>query len=138
MEVKFAFLCDYADNSATKLTAVGIGFDTIYAASVPAIHRSLYAVISIQFSSVEIGTKQVGLRVVDADGHGIVPDLDQPLHVASPPEGYTYRTMRVILGIGGLKFDAFGDHAVVWLVNGQEAARVSLKVVEPPATPTTS
>lgn len=137
MEVTFAFLCDYADNAGGKLTAVGIGFDTIYATAVPATHRSFYAVISLRFSSVEVGTNGIGVRLVDADGHDIAPAIDQQMNVAPPPAGYTYRTLRVVFGLGGVRFENFGDYALVWLVNGQEASRVSLKVAEPPQAPTT-
>ena len=76
MEVNFSFLCDYADNSGGKLTAVGIGFDTIYTRTVPATHPMLYAVAGLQFSSVETGSKQIGIRIVDADGNEIAPAVN--------------------------------------------------------------
>ena len=138
MEVTFTFLCDYADNSGGKLTAVGIGIDTIYAASVPVTHRSFYAVIALRFTSVEAGTKQIALRLVDADGHDIVPGIDQALNVPDPMPGYTYRTQRIVIGLGNVRFEKFGDYAVVFLVNGQEASRTPLKLAVPPQNPTTS
>ena len=138
MEVTFTFLCDYADNSGGKLTAVGIGIDTVYAASVPVTHRSFYAVIALRFTSVEVGTKQIALRLVDADGHDIVPGIDQALNVPDPMPGYTYRTQRIVVGLGNVRFEKFGDYAVVFLVNGQEASRTPLKLALPPQSPTTS
>lgn len=138
MEVTFTFLCDYADNSGGKLTAVGIGIDTVYAASVPVTHRSFYAVIALRFTSVEVGTKQIALRLVDADGHDIVPGIDQALNVPDPMPGYTYRTQRIVIGLGNVRFEKFGDYAVVFLVNGQEASRTPLKLALPPQSPTTS
>ena len=137
MEVTFTFLCDYADNSGGKLTAVGIGIDTVYAASVPVTHRSFYAVIALRFTSVEVGTKQIALRLVDADGHDIVPGIDQALNVPDPMPGYTYRTQRIVVGLGNVRFEKFGDYAVVFLVNGQEASRTPLKLALPPQSPTT-
>jgi len=138
LEVTFTFLCDYADNSGGKLTAVGIGIDTIYAASVPVTHRSFYAVIALRFTSVETGTKQIALRLVDADGHDIVSGIDQALNVPDPTPGYTYRTQRIVIGLGNVRFEKFGDYAVVFLVNGQEASRTPLKLSLPPQNPTTS
>ena len=51
MEVNFAFLCDYADQSGAKMTAIGIGFDTIYATRVPAVHALFFSVISLKSRS---------------------------------------------------------------------------------------
>ena len=136
MEVSFTFLCDYADNSGGKLTAVGIGFDTIYATSMPATHRTLFAVICLQFSSVETGTKQIGLRVVDADGHNVIPAIDQELIVQPPANGFTYRNQRIVFGLGDIRFNAFGDYAIVFLVNGQEVSRTPVRLAEPPQSPT--
>lgn len=132
MEVAFAFLCDYADNTGGKISAMGIGFDTIYAPKVPALHPFMYAVIGLRFSSVEVGQKQVGLRLIDADGTNIVPPLDVAIHVERPLEGYTYRGARIALGIHGMRFPQYGDYSVRWLLNGQEIANAPLRVAPPP------
>ena len=137
-QLHYSFLCDYADNSGSKLTAVGIGFDTIYARSIPAVHLVLYAVISLQFSSVEVGEKRLGLILVNADGISLGPSLEHPLLVNPPAAGFTYRTARVVLGIHNVKFESFGDYAAVWVLDGSEVARLSLKVAEPPPSPTTA
>ena len=41
MNFEYAFLCDYAD-AGQKLTAVGIGLNTVYAQSVPALHPQIF------------------------------------------------------------------------------------------------
>lgn len=137
MEVSYAFLCDFADTTSGKLTAVGIGFDTIYARTAPATHRQFFAVIGIQFSSVEAGAKDLGLRVVDVDGNVIV-ELDSTLQVQPPPSGYLYRNQRIAIGLGDVRFEKFGDYAVVWLMAGNEIHRASLKVAPPPPSPFTA
>ena len=137
MELNFSFLCDYADYSGSKLTAVGIGFDTIYARAVPATHPMLYAVMGIRFSSVEVGSKQFGLRIVDADGKEIAPALNREVNVNHPSAGFTYRNLRLVMALGNLRFEAFGDYSVVWLLGGSEISRASIRIAEPPATPTT-
>ncbi|MFQ5934284.1 MAG: hypothetical protein ACE5KI_06550 [Dehalococcoidia bacterium] len=136
MDVNFAFLCDYAE-AAGKITAVGVGFDTIHARSVPTTHPLFYAVIQLRFSTVELGEKRFGVRVIDADGHDIVPPLDGSINVTPPPGGYTYKTHNIALALHGVRFPSFGDYSVRWLVEGNEVKSVPLKIVEQPAPPTT-
>ena len=134
----FAFLCDYADQSSGKLTAVGIGIDTIYAMAVPASHPFIYGVLGMRFNIVEVGPKRLGVRIIDADGNNIVPALDVSANVDNPPPGYTNRNLRVAIGLRDLLFPRFGDYAVSFLVEGQEVARVPVKVAQPPSLPPTA
>ena len=138
MEVNFAFLCDYADQSGTKMAAIGIGFDTIYAVKVPATHPLFYSVISIKFSATEAGPKRVGMHLIDEDGNSIVPPLDTTINVNPPPPGFLYRNQRIALAMHGVTFPRYGDYTVSWLVDGQEIKTVPLKVAQPPAPPTTA
>ena len=137
MDVDFAFLCDYADNSG-KLSAFGIGIDTIYAATVPAVHPLLYAVIALRFSTVEVGQKRLGVRIIDADGKPMVPPLDATINVAPPSHGYTYRIQRIALALHRVRFPGYGDYSVSWLVDGQEVKSTPLKVAPPPTRPATA
>ncbi len=132
MEVAFAFACDYADNS-NKLTAVGIGLDTIVAAEVPASRPSLYTVAAFRFRAVEAGKKTFEVHVINADGGEIVPPLRAELEVGRPNAGYQYRTHRIALGLHGLMFEAYGDYEISWLIDGHEVARIPLKVAPPPS-----
>ena len=138
MEVNFAFLCDYADQSGAKMTAIGIGFDTIYSAKVPAMHPLFFSVISIKFSTTEVGQKRIGMRLIDDDGQNAVPPMDTTINVAPPPPGFLYRTQRIALALQGVTFKKYGDYSVCWLLEGQEIKTVNLKVVEPPQKATES
>lgn len=131
MEVDYAFLCDYADNSG-KLTAVGIGIDTIFSQTLPARHPLFYAVIALRFSPVEVGQKRVGVRVIDADGNPVVPDIDTNINVEPPPPRYTYHVKRIAHALYGVGFARYGDYSVRWLVNGQEVKSLPLKLALPP------
>lgn len=133
MEVNFAFLCDYADQSGGKTSALGIGFDTIYAASVPASHPLFFAVISIRFNSVEIGAKRIGVSVIDADGQNIVSPIDATFELEPPPAGFTYRNQGLALSFYGVQFPRYGDYSVSWLVDSLEVKHVSLRVAPPPS-----
>ena len=137
MEVDYAFLCDYADNSG-KLAAFGIGIDTIYARRVPSVHALLYAVASLKFTSVEVGEKQIGIRVIDADGTAIVPPIDATINVLAPEPGMTHRGQRIALALHGVRFPRYGDYSVRWLVNGQEVKSIPIRVTEPRTPPRTA
>ena len=138
MEVNFAFLCDYADQSAGKMAAIGIGFDTIYAIKVPAMHPLFYSVISIKFSAPEAAPKQISMHLIDEDGNNVVPPLDTTINVGPPPPGFLYRNQRIALALHGVTFPRYGDYTVSWLVGGQEIKTVPLKVAPPPVPPTTA
>ncbi|MBI4298527.1 MAG: hypothetical protein HY666_02050 [Chloroflexi bacterium] len=137
MDVNFAFLCDYADNSA-KLTAVGVGFDTLYAPKVPTRHGLFYAVISIRFSITEFGSHKVGLHLIDVDGNPQIPPLEATISVTQPPTGYLYRNQLIALALYGVGFARYGDYSVRWTVDGREVTSLPLKVVEPPKSPLSS
>lgn len=138
MEVNFAFLCDYADQSGGKMSAIGLGFDTIYTASVPVRHPLFSSVISIKFSATEAGPKRVGMHLIDEDGNNVVPPLDTTINVGSPPPGFLYRNQQIVLAMHGVTLPRYGDYAISWLVGGQEIKVVPLKVAQPPAPPTTA
>ncbi len=133
MEVDFAFLCDYADNPG-KLNAIGIGFDTLFASSLPHTHPLFFAVIRLRFSSVEIGDRTFGLRIIDADGNSVTPPIDGAFRVEPPPPGLTDRTVTIAHGFMGSQFPQYGGYAVVWLVGGNEAKRTPFRVASPPAS----
>ncbi len=138
MEVNFAFLCDYANQSDGKMSAIGLGFDTIYAVNVPVRHSLFFSVISIKFSATEAGPKRVGMHLIDEDGNNIVPPLDTTINVSSPAPGFLYRNQQIALAMHGVTFPRYGDYTVSWLVGGQEIKVVPLKVAQPPAPPTTA
>ena len=131
MDVAFAFVCDYAENS-TKLTAVGIGFDTIYAPAVPLTHPAFYVVAAFRFRAVEAGSKNIEVHIVDADGKDVVPPLSTQIEVSRPASGYTHTSQRMALGLHGVTFPAYGDYEVSWLVDGHESALIPLKIAPAP------
>lgn len=138
MEVDFKFLCDYAGHSGGTLTAVGVGFDTIYAKQMPATHPLFFAVVRLRFSRVETGQKHIRVHLQDADGSDIVPRLETTITVIPPHPSYIYRTNTVSLGFWGVQFPKYGDYQISWLVDDLDVAQIQLKVMLPPpqqATP---
>jgi hypothetical protein len=132
LEVNFSFLCDYADQSGNKLTAIGIGFEAIYVRSIPAVHPLFFAVISLKFSSTEVGEKRLGMHLIDGDGKDVIKPIEAALKVQAPPMGFLYRNQRIALALQRVSFPAIGNYSVSWLLDGREIASIPLKVSEIP------
>jgi len=133
MQVDFAFICDYADNTANKLSAIGIGFDTIYAPVLPWQHPTFHFVVQLRFTVAEAGAKSIELRLIDADGSNILPPVNGQIEV-TPHPGQTEGIARLVLGLGGVNFPRHGSYAIHLVIQGVEVARVALKVQPPPTT----
>ena len=94
--MEFAFLSDFAEESAGSCTPSGIGVDTIHAAEVPARHPQLTMVAQIRYSVAEAGTHRLEVSGYDADGNEIIDRIqgDMPL---PPVTGGTSGTARVLV-----------------------------------------
>ena len=134
MNVEYAFLCDYA-SSSNKLTAVGIGIDSIYAEVLPAIHPQLFVVIALKFTASETGRRRAfEVHFQDADAKDIIPPPTGNLDIPAPAEGMIYRTHRIVSGLYGLKLERFGDYQVSWLIDGNEVHALHFRVTQKPRT----
>ena len=133
MELKFAFIADYAQQSGGKLHAIGIGWDTIYAKTLPATHPMLSFVAEIEGTIAETGTKDVSLRIIDADGGDVGPPLQHqiPFDVKAPQLA---GKIQVVIQIGNLQFQKFGAYALHLVMQGNEMATLPFRVIEPPTT----
>ena len=130
MNVEYAFLCDYADPS-NKLTAVGIGIDSIYAEALPAIHPQLFVVLALKFTAIETGRKRAfEVHLQDADAKDIIPPITGDLDVQTPAEGMSYRTHRIVNGLYGLKLEQFGNYQISWLIDGNEVHALHFRVTQ--------
>ena len=135
MNVEYAFLCDYADPS-NKLTAVGIGIDSIYAEVLPAIHPQLFVVLALKFTASETGRKRAfEVHLQDADAKDIIPPITGDLDIQTPAEGMNYRTYRIVNGLYGLKLEQFDNYQISWLIDGNEAHALHFRVIQGPRTP---
>jgi hypothetical protein len=130
VNVEFAFLCDSAQESGGKIHALGIGFDSILAQSVPAIHPMLTVVAQLRYSIAEAGMKALAIRAVDADGQNIVNPIDRQIAFPEPPRRPT-NTARLIIALTSVRFASYGDYSVHVAINGSEVARLPLTVVQP-------
>ena len=130
MELKFAFLCDFAEESGGKVHALGIGVDQIQTPVVPATHPQLSAVVAFSYEGSDTGTQALTVRVIDADGRGIIPPIEGELTLGDP--GSVVGNGRVLFQLTGVEFQRYGDYAVEVGIGGVTVASLPLKVVSPP------
>jgi len=133
MYVDFAFICDYAE-ARDKINALGIGFDTIYAPKLPALHRQFSVVVQLHFSITEIGSKDVSVHLIDADGNNVIPPINGKIQVNPPPLGMLESAVRIAMGFGNIEFKNYGSYSVKINLAGQEIVSIPLRVAEPPQT----
>ncbi len=128
MNVEYAFLCDYAE-AGNKLTAVGIGIDSIYAEALPASHSQLFAVLALKFTPNETQrARAFEMHLQDADANDLIPPITGSLEIPAPAKGMAYRTSRIVNGLYGLPFQKYGDYQVSWLIDGIEVHAIHFRV----------
>ena len=130
MEVKFAFLCDFAEESGGKVHARGVGVDQIQTPVVPATHPQLSVVVAFSYEGSDAGTQALAIRVIDADGHGIIPSIEGHLTLNDP--GGAVGQGRVLFQLTGVQFQRYGDYAVEVAIAGVSVASLPLTVALPP------
>ena len=132
MNIDFAFICDYAE-AAGKISALGIGFDTIYAHQLPARHLHFSLVLQMRTSPVEAGQKHIQVNVIDEDGKDVIPPVQGQINVPRA-EGSAYNVGRFVLEFGNLEFKHYGSYLVPIAIEGVEVASIPFRVMEPPKT----
>jgi len=131
MNTDFAFICDYAEAS-TKLNALGIGFDTLYARQVPVKHNHFSFVMQIRTSVIETRPKHLEVHLIDEDGLDIIPPINGTFSVQIRA-GATEAVGRIVVEFGNVEFKQFGLYSVRAAVEGIEMASIDFRVAEPPA-----
>ena len=133
MKLDFAFICDYAEVTG-KINALGIGFDTIYAAKLPTKHRLFFFVAQLRTSTVEAGEKKLEVNLIDDNGHDVVTPIRGALNMPRPKDGAESVT-RVAMEFGNVEFTKYGSYSLRLAVDGIELVDVPFKVNSPPAAP---
>jgi hypothetical protein len=127
VECEFAFLCDFAEQDR-KLHAVGIGWETIQAANLPHRQPNMGIVARLRGSVAEAGTKDVAVRLIDADGEDVIPAINQKLKFE--PRGIEGH-VNLVVQLTNVSFKSHGSYAVYVTVGGEQKARLSFSVAEP-------
>ena len=127
MEVDFAFVCDYAEVT-NKINALGIGFDTIFAQSVPVTHNSFTLVAQFRAEPTEVGNKRLTIRIIDADGKPVIKPAETVITISPPAPGSYDIVARVSVAFGGVTFPKFGAYSLHADMEGQEMIRIPLRI----------
>ena len=130
MNIDFAFICDYAD-AAAKINALGIGFDTIYAPTLPAKHPLFVLVFQLRANVVEAGEKNLKVSLIDEDGKAIIPDINGKFVIQKPPEGIESKG-RVVLNFSNVEFPQYGSYSIHATIDGYDMINIPLRVAPPP------
>ena len=133
MRVDYAFICDYAE-ARDKVNALGIGFDTIFAPQLPARHAHFNLVVQLRFTVAEVGTKDVTIHLINADGANVTPSINGKLEFKQLPEGMVESVARLNMEFGNVEFKEYGSYSVRVTVAGQEMVNIPLRIVQPPKT----
>ena len=126
MECDFAFLCDFAEQDR-KLHAVGIGWETIQATNLPHRQPNMGIVARLRGSVAESGTKDVSVRLIDADGEDVINAIHQQLKFE--PRGLEGH-VNLVVQLTNVQFKSYGAYAVYVTVGGEQKARLSFNVME--------
>lgn len=125
MHIQVAVLCDAATENDGKLNLLGV-FDAICAQQLLACSIAL----RMAFTQVEEGPHKLRLSFVDEDGKPIMPNIDQAMKIAMPPDVH-FVTRNFIVSIQQLQFQKPGLYAVDIALDGRQEASIPLMVKFP-------
>jgi hypothetical protein len=126
MEIQVAALCDSAADFDGKLCLLG-AFDTIVAASLPAVHPQCSVALRILFRKEEEGFHTVSVLFVDEDGRSIVPPMETSFNVELPDDLF-FSTRNLILNLQQLPFARHGAYSIDVSVDKRQLASIPLQV----------
>jgi hypothetical protein len=85
-------------------------------------------VARLRGSVAEAGTKDVSVRLMDADGEDVIPAINQQLKFE--PRGIEGH-VNLVVQLTNVQFKAHGSYAIYVTVGGEQKARLSFSVTEP-------
>ena len=133
MKVDFAFLCDFAEGGG-KLSALGIGFESIVGKQLPVRHPHFCLVIQLRTSTVEAGAKEIKVYLIDVDGKDVIPPIEGKFSIPKVPSG-TESIGRVVMEFNSVQFPLYDTYSVRAVMEGIEMVNIPFKVVPPPQKP---
>jgi hypothetical protein len=128
MNIESFLICDAATDNQGKLNLLG-AFDTIYAQTVPTVHRSCSIALRVRFSKIEEGEHKIRISFIDVDGKNIVPPMDGQIDVAFSDEQAS-KAINLILNMQGLKLPHFGEYRVDLAIDGRQESALPLFLKE--------
>jgi len=128
MNIEAFLLCQCAADSGGKLNVLG-AFDCLWANKVPVTCPSCSVTARIRFSSIEQGSHNVRINIIDEDGKAVSPRLESTISVRLA-ENESSCIRNIILNILQLKFGNYGDYRIDLAIDGRQEASLPLKIVK--------
>lgn len=129
MKVRFAFICDSAENTVGgKVSALGIGIDTIGIRDLMKPAPPFTLVVNLSFARSEVGRKRVEVHLMGPDGEDVIPPMNAELLLAAPERGLVSGT-GFVMSFHGIVFKRYGSHAISFVLDGNELISLPLNIV---------
>ena len=135
MRCTVALLADAAQVVGGKLFVLGGAFDTLTAATFPATHRTLSLVLVLEVGPGDRNRDlELTTKLFDEDGRDLRVESKGAFRVGAPstlPAGAT-SLIPIVTVFGNLQFPEPGGFVFIVEHDGQELARVPLRLQRPP------
>lgn len=131
MKVQAATLADHAEVINGKLYLMGGAFDTIYARTLPAVHRKLHVVLVLEVGPAERQRDlRLDVRLIDEDGREVGPQGEGNLRVGAPPglKPGQPSVVPIQMQYENVEFPTDGLYSFTVTLDGEEIARVPVAV----------
>ena len=134
MHLEIFAICEAANDSLGRLNILG-AFDTIGAASTPAVHPQLTVVARIRINRAEQGSHKLKVQIVDQDGQPIATAEGEfeVFAIERDPSAAT----NLIITFHNLQFDRFGICTTTLWVDDIQLSSIPLSIKLPPSMGTT-
>lgn len=126
MKIELFIVSDFAADYSGKLSVIGI-FDTLSSKQAPVTHPHWCVAIKLRFEKIEEGQKRLRLSIADADGKPVIPSIDMSIAV-SVPSNLPSITVNLVMNIGGIKFERFGEYSIDLAIDGRHEATTPIYV----------
>lgn len=130
MKIELFTVCDFAANYSGKLCVIGV-FDTLSSKQTPVSHPHWCVALKLRFEKIEDGQKRLRLSIADVDGRAVLPAIEMPI-VANTPADHSSATVDLVVNIGGIKFDRFGEYSIDLAIDGRHESSTPLFVRQLP------
>jgi len=123
MKIELFTFCDFAQESAGKLTVVGT-FDTIVSRNYPCIHPQLYVVIRLRFDLWEFSNHDFRVETRDLNGEMVI----KPIHgnVVVKGVGNATAVSHLVFTISNIHFKNPGVVNFILYIDGRELSSIPL------------
>jgi hypothetical protein len=117
MEVEIFTLCDHAQDFNSKLVIVGT-FDTIFSAQFPLTYSNFAIAGRLRFSNKEVGQHDFKIRLINAEGQEIIPNLEGNMGIQKNPLA-EHSTVNFAINLNNLQFPQAGRYSVELYIDSE-------------------